>query len=36
MTDPERNTDFHETDCPCDVCLEMADVHNAAMGDEDD
>ena len=21
------------TDCPCDVCVEMADVHNAAMSD---
>jgi hypothetical protein len=21
------------TDCPCDVCVEMADVHNAAMCD---
>ena len=19
------------TDCPCDICVEMADVHNAAM-----
>jgi hypothetical protein len=24
------------TDCPCDICLEMADVHNAAMSDEDE
>jgi hypothetical protein len=24
------------TDCPCDICLEMADVHNAAMEGEED
>ena len=29
-------TDSHETDCLCDICLEMADVHNAAMKGEDD
>ena len=23
------------TDCPCPVCVEMADVHNAAMSDEE-
>ena len=23
------------TDCPCPICMEMADVHNAAMGEEE-
>ena len=31
-----RHDEALGTDCPCPVCVEMADVHNAAMSDEEE
>ena len=36
MTDFHIHDDSLGTDCPCAICVEMARIHNAAMGDEND